>query len=103
MKSNVKKYSEVIMGDVNDFLNELLSDENVTITNCKLMGDGSYLVEWAEGKGMGLNKMDRETTLDVLCEIDIEECNDCPLQSLCNKEELFWSCVVWEESMGEDL
>ena len=28
---------------------------------------------------------------------------DCPYANLCNDEQLYLSCGVWEESMGEDL
>lgn len=32
-----------------------------------------------------------------------QTCETCPLRDVCGQAELFWGCVAWEESMGEDL
>ena len=32
-----------------------------------------------------------------------EICKHCPLSERCQKEELFWGCHFWENSMGDDL
>ena len=35
---------------------------------------------------------------------DCETCCDlCPYADACGADELFWSCGVWEDSMGWDL
>ena len=38
--------------------------------------------------------------VDMNCEAC---CEACPYADRCGKEELFWGCFVWEDSMGEDL
>ena len=40
---------------------------------------------------------------DEVVEMSCSGCADCPFHVQCEKEELWWGCSVWEESMGEDL
>jgi len=30
-------------------------------------------------------------------------CERCPYRDRCHREELWWGCGAWEESMGDDL
>jgi hypothetical protein len=30
-------------------------------------------------------------------------CERCPYRDHCHREELWWGCGAWEESMGDDL
>ena len=30
-------------------------------------------------------------------------CARCPYAQQCSKEEIYWECGVWEDSMGDDL
>lgn len=39
---------------------------------------------------------DRGDALDSMCE-------QCPYRDVCSQEEVYFSCILWEEYMGEDL
>jgi len=30
-------------------------------------------------------------------------CKECPFREMCKSEEVYYSCSVWENSVGEDL
>ena len=37
---------------------------------------------------------------EISCE---QACNECPYRKKCYDKKLYFSCGVWEETMGEDL
>lgn len=49
-------------------------------------------------EGMSVEEMEL-----AVFDLECEGCADCPFAKVCGEHELFWGCVVWEESMGEDL
>lgn len=55
-----------------------------------------------------INEVERKfyEVLETMTIDEIEEmafCEYCPLKNVCGKEELYFGCGVWEESMGDDL
>lgn len=50
-----------------------------------------------------MKEMELVKVMEMVANLDCENCEGCPFAKMCAQHELFWGCPVWEDAMGEDL
>ena len=82
---------------------------NPSITHCECCGKEIGLALFGKMKGDKMMMEEFREITDKLADLvkyggDIEPaCERCPYEGRCSREELYWGCSAFEQSMGDDL